>query len=77
VRDFLRAGFKATGFDGNPETESLTEGRCGVANLAFPKQRGAWEWVMSLEVAEHIPPQYEDSFVENIVSAARNGVVLS
>jgi len=77
VRDFHRAGFKATGFDGNPETESLTEGMCGVANLAFPQQRGAWDWVMSLEVAEHIPPQYEDSFVENIVSAARKGVVLS
>ena len=36
-----------------------------------------YDWVMSLEVAEHIPQDYEAIFIDNIVRHAREGVVLS
>ena len=32
---------------------------------------------MSIEVAEHIPAQFEDKFVDNLVSSARDLVILS
>ena len=36
-----------------------------------------YDWIISLEVAEHIPKQYESTFIDNIVRHARFGVVLS
>ena len=34
-------------------------------------------WVLSLEVAEHIPPQFTDSYIRNIRCSCRIGAVLS
>ena len=36
-----------------------------------------YDWVLSLEVLEHIPHQYESIVLDNIVRAAGSGVVLS
>jgi len=36
-----------------------------------------YDWVLSLEVLEHIPAQYEKIVLDNIDRAARHGVVLS
>lgn len=38
---------------------------------------GVFDWVLSLEVLEHIPPQFEKDVVDNVVRAAREGIVLS
>ena len=35
------------------------------------------DWVMSLEVAEHIPPQFTDAFLRNVRCHARVGAVIS
>ena len=65
-------------FDGAPFSEETSEGRVRFLDLALP-QYGIplYDWILSLEVAEHIPQQYEHVFVDNIIRHAREGVVLS
>jgi len=70
-------GFNIKGFDGNPHTPELTGGFCQVQNLAEPFEMKPREWVMSLEVAEHIPAQYQDIFIDNIVNHCKKGVIIS
>jgi len=36
-----------------------------------------YDWVMSLEVGEHIPAKYESIFLGNVFRHAKEGVVLS
>jgi hypothetical protein len=36
-----------------------------------------YDWIMSLEVAEHIPKQHELVYVDNIVRHAGEGLILS
>lgn len=38
---------------------------------------GVADWVLSLEVAEHIPPSFEEMFLRNVVAHASKGVVIS
>ena len=65
-------------FDGAPFSEYTSEGRVEFLDLTLP-QYGlpVYDWVMSLEVAEHIPKDYERIFLDNIVRHAKEGVVLS
>ena len=80
VGQFLKAGIAAFGVDGNPETPSwpdATHGRVLVADLSAPLNLPPRDWVLSLEVGEHLPPQYADTFLDNVVRHARRGVVLS
>ena len=65
-------------YDGAPFTEKTSEGRVKFHDLTLP-QYGLplYDWVMSLEVAEHIPAKYESIYVDNVVRHAREGVVLS
>ncbi|KAK7004434.1 hypothetical protein BgiMline_005954, partial [Biomphalaria glabrata] len=36
-----------------------------------------FDWVLSIEVGEHIPPQYEDTYLDNLARHAREGLILS
>jgi hypothetical protein len=64
-------------YDGNPKTQELSEGRCGVIDLSQPINLCKHDWVMSLEVGEHIPREYEDIFINNLDSGNKMGIVLS
>lgn len=78
VRDLRASGIRAGGFDGNPNTLEITEGRCQHLDLSREVDFGVyWDWVVSLEVAEHIPPEFEDKFVANLVRHTCFGLVLS
>mmetsp|Transcript_32244 Transcript_32244/g.92554 ORF Transcript_32244/g.92554 Transcript_32244/m.92554 type:complete len:351 (-) Transcript_32244:70-1122(-) len=78
VRDLRAAGVRAGGFDGNPSTPEITQGRCSHVDLSRPVDFGTrWDWVLSLEVAEHIPRMFEDTFLDNLDSHACAGLVLS
>ena len=66
------------GFDGNPFTKELTNGKCNVLDLTDPhKFETQYDWVLSLEVGEHIPKTYEDIFIDNLSENCINGIVLS
>ena len=78
--DALRSrGVRVTAFDGAPHIREQTHGSVGHADLTsdLTATVGSAEWVMALEVGEHIPPHAEDAFLHNIVSHASTGIVLS
>ncbi|CAK8996436.1 Uncharacterized protein SCF082_LOCUS4790 [Durusdinium trenchii] len=78
VRDLRSAGLRSGGFDGNPATWEITEGRCLQADLSRDLDLGTrWDWVLSLEVAEHIPREFENSFLKNLDRHTCSGMVLS
>lgn len=75
---FKQSGLLVEGFDGNPETEKMTSGLCKCLDLSKPFNLGQrFDYVMSLEVGEHIPKQYESQFIENIHNHNSKGVIIS
>lgn len=65
-------------YDGAPYCETTSEGRVKFLDLTLP-QYGlpVYDWIMSLEVAEHIPQTFENVYIDNIVRHAKEGVVIS
>ena len=71
-------GILCDGVDGNPATPELTGGLGKVLDFSVPVDLGrTYDWVLSLEVGEHLPPQHETTFIENLVKHAREGILLS
>jgi len=77
TKEFRENNITTDCFDGNPDTVLLTEGRCSVLdlskNIALPK----YDWVMSLEVGEHLPKQFEDIFINNLINSSISGIIMS
>jgi len=71
-------GLKCDGFDGNPNTPILSDGICKVLDFSKVVDLGVkYDWVLSLEVGEHIPEEYEDVFISNSCDLSKEGIVLS
>ena len=71
---------KTQGFDGNPETNKwdVSGGLCkGPVDITQKKFWEVTDAAMSIEVAEHIPAEYEGAFINNLVSSARHMIFLS
>lgn len=67
VAAFHDAGIHSTGFDGNPHTAAIPH--CQVQDLTEKTfQKDKVPFVLSLEVGEHIPKQYETDFVTNLTN---------
>ncbi|XP_067672745.1 uncharacterized protein [Haliotis asinina] len=65
-------------YDGAPYARETSGGVVQFADLTVPLYGlPLYDWVISLEVAEHIPAKYEDVYFDNVVRHARKGVVLS
>ncbi|KAG7156863.1 hypothetical protein Hamer_G024104 [Homarus americanus] len=64
---------------GTPQViKSWQAGNIGVVDLMIPVDLGRkFDWIMSLEVGEHIPKAGEKNFIDNLVKHACVGVVLS
>ena len=81
VAALATAGSDAVGYDGNPSTPERG-GRCFVGDLTKPwlgldRAPRRRDWVLSLEVAEHIPVALESSYLSNVDALNRKGVILS
>ena len=78
VKYFRKRQLPADGFDGNPQTPQITNGVARVLDLAeavrFPRP---FDWLMSLEVGEHLPQVFEDIFIGNLHNNNKRGIVLS
>lgn len=78
VKVMRYCGIDCDGFDGNPETPIISDGVAGVADLSQPLDLGKkYDWVMSLEVGEHLPKAYEQTFFENLDRHNIHGIVLT
>lgn len=65
-------------YDGAPFIENITNGSVRYLDLTIPQYGlNVYDWVMSLEVAEHIPAQYETIYLSNLIRHANEGIVLS
>jgi hypothetical protein len=63
------------GYDGNPTTDLVPY--CHVVDLVTADISLRSDWVLSLEVAEHIPPQYEYHYLKQIHYRNSRGIVIS
>ncbi|CAG0921487.1 unnamed protein product [Notodromas monacha] len=67
-----------TGYDGTPGIKDLTAGLVKRMDLSKPRYIGrTFNWVLSLEVGEHIPRKYQANYISNLVRHAEEGIVLS
>ena len=65
-------------FDGAPYSEEKTNGRVKFLDLSVPIYHlNTYDWIVSVEVAEHIPKEFEHIFLDNLVRHAEIGIVLS
>jgi cyclopropane fatty-acyl-phospholipid synthase-like methyltransferase len=65
------------GCDGNPFTEQLTDGIGFQADLSILQDFGKYDWVLSFEVGEHLPKEYESVFIDNLCNHAKKGIIMS
>jgi cyclopropane fatty-acyl-phospholipid synthase-like methyltransferase len=78
VKAFQQNNINANGFDGNPNTPELTNNICKILDLSLPiKFDEPFDWIMSLEVGEHLPPQFEDIFINNLHNNNKYGILIS
>ena len=66
-----------TGYEGASNVLELSKGLIKQADLAMAQDFGQYDWVLCLEVAEHIPKQYETTFVDNLIAPRPKGLILS
>lgn len=75
---FKRFGFEVEAYDGNPNTPELTGGIGQVMDFSHPIALcNSYDLVMSLEVGEHIPEEFEQIFIDNLTRHAKNYIILS
>lgn len=74
-----RAGVNYTGVDGALNVERFTNGRVRWEDLTAPilHAESPYDFVMSLEVGEHIPGRLEDAFFANVDANNVCGAALS
>ena len=78
ARAFKALNLTVEAFDGNPNTEALTQGIGSVLDLSKPFYlKKKFDAVMSLEVGEHIPAEFEDLFITNITKHVRKTLIIS
>ncbi|HNX37492.1 MAG TPA: methyltransferase domain-containing protein [Candidatus Cloacimonadota bacterium] len=73
----IGAGIICTGYDGSPLTPEITRRVCKTLDFSDPVDIGKFDLVLSLEVGEHIPRKYEQVFLDNLVRAANEIIIMS
>jgi len=76
VEFFREVGLCAWGVDGNPRTKEFCS-FCDTFDITKDEELDESDWVLCLEVAEHIPPQHEQKLLDLLARTARTGIVLS
>lgn len=76
--NLMYPGKEVKAFDGNPNVEIITRGFGSRLDLTeeFYLDR-QFDLVISLEVAEHIPPQFESVFIQNLILHTKSYLLLS
>ena len=78
AKAFKSKGYNVEAYDGNPNTETLSNGIGKVLDLSKPFYLGKkFDVVLSLEVGEHIPAEFEQQFIDNITKHVKKNLVIS
>lgn len=78
LKNFLNNDFQAEGYDGNPQTPQISGGLAKVLDLSESFDLGKrFDWVMSLEVGEHLPKEFEKIYFDNLHRHNTKGIVLT
>ena len=72
-----KSGLDVLAFDGTANIANLTEGLVSYRDLSTALTEKPRDWVVSLEVGEHIKKEFEDTFLSNVALHAERGVILS
>lgn len=65
-------------YDGAPFSDETTGGAVHYLDLAVPQLwLPRYDWVICLEVVEHVPVEFESIVLDNVVRPATVGIVLS
>ena len=64
-------------YDGAGNTEEYTKGFVNFVDLTLPLDLPKADWVVSLEVGEHVPGKYEGMVIRNLHHHNCKGVILS
>jgi len=68
IKQLISEGFECEAYDGNPNTPEMTDGIGKVLDLSKRFDLGKkFDYVISLEVAEHIPKEYEEIYIDNLI----------
>ncbi|MEM3857983.1 MAG: methyltransferase domain-containing protein [Candidatus Micrarchaeaceae archaeon] len=65
------------GYDINPDTYEITEGLGYTLDLTQNINIPTFDWILSLNVGEHIEIEKEDIFINNIHKHNKKGVIIS
>lgn len=65
------------GYDGNPNTKKISNGLCDVADLTKIQNFSPVDWVICLEVGEHVPKEFENVLLKNICDSCTEGAIIS
>jgi hypothetical protein len=63
--------------EGAANVAELTGDLVSQADLTQDHNFGHFDWAITLEVAEHIPKQFEDTYIRNIISTSPKGIIIS
>lgn len=82
VHAMLKRGWESVrGVDGTPGIVDISGGHVLEVDVGAPRSleasRNGWDWVLSLEVGEHIRRRREGFFLQNLARTARKGMVIS
>lgn len=78
VKALQRSGIESVGYDGHPESSILFGDHVKTLDLSQPIDlQQKFDWVISLEVGEHIPKQFEHQFLNNLHHHNTQGIILS
>ena len=66
-------------YDGSSNIERVTNGVVKHVDLTRPLDEplGVFDWALCLEVAEHVPAEHSDAFLDKLDAVNTQGVVLS
>jgi SAM-dependent methyltransferase len=74
VKNFRKNGIEASGYDGNPVTSKIQW--CSVQDLTSEFQLEPVDFLLCLEVCEHVPKQYEEALLRTINRHVNPGGIL-
>lgn len=75
---FIANNIQCEAYDGNPNTFKISEGIGKVLDLTnIINLNKQYDCVLSLEVGEHIPAQYEQIFIDNVCKHSKNLIIIS